>query len=1264
MTEDPKRVRPNTFYSAQSRPHVVSLKVANFKIFRAETLIGPFEDFTAIVGANGSGKSTTLDAFAFCLLKDQIVDTKKYEYANVAAKSTAKNPPPAEVTVRVETDTSALEFTRQLMPDSSSRYLVNGREVALEEYEETLEAHHLFGFSVMSQEELTTFTSKTPKELMRLFEKVAGSDRYRGPYETLQKEIDGLHKDVLERNEQLRTAKREKKFALSLIEGSELATDLFAKLERAEKDVLNFTLLDFHKELEQVRTQIVAAQDDLALKNKQFEEKSNQIMQHNTDLGSKNALKNLEERRSKKIELLREKEAARKRVKAIEKRLAELGSEKLESESAIGKARGQLENFQTKVADLEAQLQGVKSEKERLGELKGSKFAKMGASLRNLDELTRGLGTHELEKEAFQSSLKAAGSETEAARTKLEAIVAQRKEADRILDAETAELKRLAEERREAEEKLADLDAKMKQVEKRKSVQTAELQRKANMESELDVLRIRLNQLTLEAQQSREEAPLANTISSVVEGVHGELSDLIQVTNPKFAVAVGVALLPVLDSVVVPDQKTADRVSDFLKSRQQMKNVIILDSPVLTDEATSGRLAELRALIGPRGLVAADALTASKSIPRLKEFITHFLEGVVICDNLKSAFQLQKAYAGRLKKVVTADGVRLKGTDIDDLGARKNYPKKLRNFLLRHEGLDEREVRQRRKTADMEQLMRDKQEVQERVEELEAKLKAVRFAQIDAVEATEDKERQERQLRKDLGSLKSAIEIANHRLAVAQNRLWEVKDEENKGGEVLKAGEKTLGQFTAKLKAIDDKIAHLKRDFLAKNKATLKSAEELENVIAASKNVEKETLKANARLHELQIQLSLIPVEAAKKELQMAEEALAERRKLEEGLREEVLGAERHAEALEMEVAAVVGEIQAMEANLREQEKEVASLGKQVKLLEAEIQTLTARKRELYDIRERLRFNRVTFVEDTELRGMVIDDSLKQTLAKRRPTRRRSDSLRHSRDLDDEDDFEFDYTKVARSVDRASERDLTLEEVKKHVLESVKRRDDIKARLKDMTTNVQNEAVITAERDKIGRLTTDIERLQKEIADKLVRQKEASEEFDGIAEKRRQRLMSLVELMQSRIGFIFKTLCMDERASAGFLLENTYIPFLDGIIFNATPPAKKFTIGTEGLSSGEASMANVALFLCFNDIKRSSMVLFDEIDAHMDAENVFRLVNTLGKSARIAQVVVVSHKPFLYSRGQVLLGITKHPTKDSSTCYSHRLRPKAAAERV
>jgi chromosome segregation ATPase len=266
--------------------------------------------------------------------------------------------------------------------------------------------------------------------------------------------------------------------------------------------------------------------------------------------------------------------------------------------------------------------------------------------------------------------------------------------------------------------------------------------------------------------------------------------------------------------------------------------------------------------------------------------------------------------------------------------------------------------------------------------------------------------------------------------------------------------------------------------------------------------------------------------------------------------------------------------------------------------------------------------------------------------------------------LEDEDDFHYDYSKVARSVDRGSDSDITLEEAKKYVLESIKRRDDIKGRLKDMTTNVQNEAVIASERDKIGRLTTDIDRLQRDIADKLARQKEASEDFDSIAEKRRQRLMSLLELMQARIGFIFKTLCMDERAAAGFLLENTYIPFLDGIIFNATPPAKKFTIGTEGLSSGEASMANVALFLCFNDIKRSSVVLFDEIDAHMDAENVFRLVNTLGKSARIAQVVVVSHKPFLYSRSQVLLGITRHPTKDSSTCFSHRIRPKVAAEKV
>ena len=43
------------------------LELENFKSYRGVQIIGPFDEFTAIIGPNGSGKSNMMDAISFVL---------------------------------------------------------------------------------------------------------------------------------------------------------------------------------------------------------------------------------------------------------------------------------------------------------------------------------------------------------------------------------------------------------------------------------------------------------------------------------------------------------------------------------------------------------------------------------------------------------------------------------------------------------------------------------------------------------------------------------------------------------------------------------------------------------------------------------------------------------------------------------------------------------------------------------------------------------------------------------------------------------------------------------------------------------------------------------------------------------------------------------------------------------------------------------------------------------------------------------------------
>jgi chromosome segregation ATPase len=55
--------------------------VHNFKQFKGTKKIGPFENFTSVIGANGTGKSSVLEAIAFGLA----ISNPRFEDRNCAS---------------------------------------------------------------------------------------------------------------------------------------------------------------------------------------------------------------------------------------------------------------------------------------------------------------------------------------------------------------------------------------------------------------------------------------------------------------------------------------------------------------------------------------------------------------------------------------------------------------------------------------------------------------------------------------------------------------------------------------------------------------------------------------------------------------------------------------------------------------------------------------------------------------------------------------------------------------------------------------------------------------------------------------------------------------------------------------------------------------------------------------------------------------------------------------------------------------------------
>ena len=80
-------------------------------------------------------------------------------------------------------------------------------------------------------------------------------------------------------------------------------------------------------------------------------------------------------------------------------------------------------------------------------------------------------------------------------------------------------------------------------------------------------------------------------------------------------------------------------------------------------------------------------------------------------------------------------------------------------------------------------------------------------------------------------------------------------------------------------------------------------------------------------------------------------------------------------------------------------------------------------------------------------------------------------------------------------------------------------------------------------------------------------------------------------------------------------------PFESPIIFDFCPPGKRHGVDMEMLSGGEKTVAALAFVFAMVQVVRPPLLIMDEVDAFLDAENVADISNYLqSKLNQISQV--------------------------------------------
>jgi len=190
--------------------HIVSISVENFKTYKGRHTIGPFKQFTSIVGPNGcgtvallllhcycflttvllsTGKSNIMDAISFVLgLQARSLRCKHMKDLIFRAKGESGVRRRATVTLTYQLGSldklegfstgDQISFSRNISPSGSSTYRYNRLEVTLNEYSSHLASIGIVARGtncLVAQGTVKDVGARNPKAMLELFEHVSGS---------------------------------------------------------------------------------------------------------------------------------------------------------------------------------------------------------------------------------------------------------------------------------------------------------------------------------------------------------------------------------------------------------------------------------------------------------------------------------------------------------------------------------------------------------------------------------------------------------------------------------------------------------------------------------------------------------------------------------------------------------------------------------------------------------------------------------------------------------------------------------------------------------------------------------------------------------------------------------------------------------------------------------------------------------------------------------------------------------------------------------
>ena len=156
--------------------------------------------------------------------------------------------------------------------------------------------------------------------------------------------------------------------------------------------------------------------------------------------------------------------------------------------------------------------------------------------------------------------------------------------------------------------------------------------------------------------------------------------------------------------------------------------------------------------------------------------------------------------------------------------------------------------------------------------------------------------------------------------------------------------------------------------------------------------------------------------------------------------------------------------------------------------------------------------------------------------------------------------------------------------------------------------------------------------------DKLYRERESILEF--IAEVESQKKTVFLEAywkVAENFARIFAEL--SPGGSGSLSLEDQEDPFSGGLDIEASPQGKELK-RVEAMSGGEKALTALAFVFSVQQYKPAPFYVFDEIDAHLDDENVARVAGLIKRASENTQFIVITLRDVMMAAADILYGVS------------------------